>query len=51
MNIAFLPEKVKSELGPISGKIPVLAARAYGSIEGETGEGYLVSRAGRLLMF
>jgi len=51
MNIAFLPEKVKSEIGPISGKIPVLAARAYGSIEGESGEGYLVSSAGKLLMF
>ncbi|MFA6290454.1 MAG: TerB family tellurite resistance protein [Victivallales bacterium] len=51
MNIAFLPEKVKSELGTVSGKIPLLAARAYGSIEGESGEAYLVSRAGRLIMF
>jgi uncharacterized tellurite resistance protein B-like protein len=51
MNIAFLPEKIKSELGAFSEKIPVLAARSYGSIEGETGEGYLVSRAGKLLVF
>ena len=51
MNIAFLPEKVKIELGAIPDKIPVLAARAYGSVEGETGEGYLVSCAGRLLVF
>ncbi|MFA6567571.1 MAG: TerB family tellurite resistance protein [Victivallales bacterium] len=51
MNIAFLPEKVKSVLGAVSDKIPVLAARAYGSVEGETGEGYLVSSAGRLLVF
>lgn len=51
MNIAFLPEKIKSELGAISDKIPVLAARSYGSIEGEPGEGYLVSRAGKLLLF
>ncbi|MCX6984491.1 MAG: TerB family tellurite resistance protein [Lentisphaerae bacterium] len=51
MNIAFLPEKVKSELAAVSDKSPVLAARAYGSIEGETGEGYLVSCAGKLLAF
>lgn len=51
MNISFLPEKVKSELGPSSEKTPVLAARAYGSIEGETGEGYLVSSAGKLIVF
>jgi uncharacterized tellurite resistance protein B-like protein len=51
MNIAFLPEKVKIELGTLPDKIPVLAARAYGSVEGETGEGYLVSCAGRLLVF
>lgn len=51
MNIAFLPEKVKSEFAEVSSKIPILAARAYGSIEGETGEGYLVSFAGRLLLF
>lgn len=51
MNIAFLPEKVKSELTAVSSKIPIFAARAYGSIEGETGEGYLVSFAGRLLLF
>ncbi len=51
MNIAFLPEKVKSELGAISDKTPFLAARAYGSVEGETGEGYLVACAGKLLVF
>jgi len=51
MNIAFLPEKVKIELGSVSDKIQVLAARAYGSIEGETGEGYLLSCAGKLSAF
>lgn len=51
MNIAFLPEKIKSELGAVSDKIPVLAARAYGSIEGEPGEGFLVSCAGKLMLF
>ena len=51
MNIAFLPEKIKSELPAASDKTPVLAARAYGSIEGENGEAYLVSCAGKLLAF
>ncbi len=51
MNIAFLPEKVKIELAAVSDKIPVLAARAYGSIEGETGEAYLISCAGKFLAF
>ena len=51
MNIAFLPEKIKSELPPVSDKTPALAARAYGSIEGETGEGYLIACSGKLLAF
>jgi uncharacterized tellurite resistance protein B-like protein len=51
MNTAFLPNKIKSELGAVSDKTPILAVRAYGSIEGETGEGYLVASAGKLLAF
>jgi uncharacterized tellurite resistance protein B-like protein len=51
MNIAFLPEKIKSDLPAVSDKTPVLAARAYGSIEGESGEAYLVSCSGKLLAF
>jgi uncharacterized tellurite resistance protein B-like protein len=51
MNIAFLPEKIKSDLPAVSDKTPVLAARAYGSIEGENGEAYLVSCAGKLLAY
>jgi uncharacterized tellurite resistance protein B-like protein len=52
MNINFLPSKIKEDLKQfLSGKIPFSAARASGSIERETGEGYIVALDDKALLF
>jgi uncharacterized tellurite resistance protein B-like protein len=52
MNINFLPSKIKEDLKQfLSGKIPLSAVRASGSIEGETGEGYIVALDDKVLLF
>lgn len=52
MNFNFLPQKIKDELkGYISNKIPVSVARTSGSVEGESGEGYVVSYGDKVMIF
>ncbi|HBC87257.1 MAG TPA: hypothetical protein DCZ94_09905 [Lentisphaeria bacterium] len=51
MNASFLPEKVKSEFSGILDKAPVPAVRTSGNIDGEPGEGYVISHGDRLFIY
>lgn len=52
MNFSFLPTKIKDEIKKIiADKIPVSLARSSTSIDGETGESYVIAYEDKLLVF
>ena len=52
MNINFLPDKIKKVLeDKFAGKIPVSIVRSSGAMDGQPGEGYVVSFKDKALVF
>ncbi len=52
MNFAFLPEKIKKQITEMAiTKSPISIARSSASIEGKSGEGYLVAFCDEILIF
>lgn len=52
MNMSFLPKKIKTALtAQVADKIPVSVVRSSSSIDGDSGESYMVSLDDRLLIF
>ncbi len=51
MNFSFLPEKIKKELGEFAADKLPRVIRLSGTVEGEPGEGYIVSHGGSMLVF
>lgn len=51
MNASFLPEKVKNEFSSFLDKAPLPAVRTSGNIDGEPGEGYVISCGDRLFIY
>lgn len=52
MNINFLPEKIKKILeDKFTGKIPVSVVRTSGAMDGQPGEGYVISFKDKALVF
>lgn len=52
MNISFLPKKIKTALGEkLADKTPISVVRSSSTIDGDSGESYMVSFEDRLFLF